>query len=236
MIRNYVDTSQGKCEHGSHKWFRWRGFEVGIREERRAERQVAVLDAATEIIESEGMSAVTIAAVAERIGASVGGMYRYFPTKRAIFLGLQLQSIGLFEAFLDSILHESKDGDPLDRIIVAFEAWPQFRADHPTHYRLLDAFLSMTDRTLGDEEAGAVHSRLQSILGRIASTIDAAVNAGRLSAGDAMARTHLLWAALHGLGQFRKRDHLQPEGLKVDALRPQLYAAFLKAWSVQPLN
>ena len=211
---------------------------MGIREERRSERQAAVLDAATELMESHGASAVTIAAVAGRIGASVGGMYRYFPTKQAIFLALQLRSIESFEEFLESRLSKVADSVPahggskghIDLIIAAFEAWPAFAESSPTHHRLLDEFVSMPTRTLDDAAALAVHERLQSILVRIAGLLERAVEAGELVAGDSMARTHLMWAALHGLGHFKKRDHLQPEPLRVAALRRQLFDSFLVAW------
>ena len=203
---------------------------MGIREERRRERRSAVLDAAMSIIETDGASAVTIAAVAQRIGASVGGMYRYFPTKHAIFAALQLRAIDAFEEHLLTHLEAASQGTALERVALAFSTWMTFRDVAPTHYRLLDESLSSMERTLDDEQASAVNERLHTILTHLADTIETAVAVEELRPGDAMIRTHLLWSALHGLGHFEKRDHLQPERLRVAALETTLYETFFSSW------
>ena len=86
------------------------------------------------------------------------------------------------------------------------------------------------ERTLDDEQAEAVHSRLQDILKLLAQLLENAVSDGMLLAGDPAVRTHLLWSANHGLGHFEKRDHLQPEMLRVNHLVRELYRAFFGAW------
>ena len=48
---------------------------------RMAEREQAILTAATEIAAEGGMAAVQIAAVAKRAGIAAGTVYRYFPSK-----------------------------------------------------------------------------------------------------------------------------------------------------------
>ena len=48
---------------------------------RLAEREQAILDAASAIAAEGGMAAVQIAAVAERAGIAAGTVYRYFPSK-----------------------------------------------------------------------------------------------------------------------------------------------------------
>jgi AcrR family transcriptional regulator len=47
-----------------------------------------LFDAATQLIEARGYEATTLRDVAERAGVSVGLLYRYFPSKRAIVLAL----------------------------------------------------------------------------------------------------------------------------------------------------
>ncbi len=203
---------------------------MGIREERRHERQTAVLDAAMQLIERDGFQAVTIAAVAAHIGASVGGMYRYFPTKKAIFVALQRRSIQAFKRFMMDNLRSAGQEGPLTRIRVAFESWPQFHRTHPQHFRLLDEFLSSPERALTDEQARAVQSELIELMNEIAQLLEDATEAGALSQGDSMARTHMLWAAIHGVQHFEKRDHLQPDSLKAEALRERIFQDFFTAW------
>ena len=206
---------------------------MGIREERRAERRNAVLNAAMDLIEKEGVHGVTIAAVAKEIGASVGGMYRYFPNKRAIFVALQLRSIGYFRDFMLTQLKAVEGQQALLRVRTAFEAWPRFQEEAPQHYGLLDEFLSLPERTLDDQQAAAVQVELLVLMKEIAALIEAAAQAGALREGDAMARAHLLWAALHGLQHFRKRDPVQPESLRTASLQEQLFETFFRAWGWQ---
>jgi hypothetical protein len=40
----------------------------------------------------------------------------------------------------------------------------------------------------------------------------------------------VLWAALHGLDHFRKRDRIQPVELRVAALELELYRGLLLGW------
>jgi AcrR family transcriptional regulator len=47
-----------------------------------------LFDAATQLIEARGYEATTLRDVAEKAGVSVGLLYRYFPSKRAIVLAL----------------------------------------------------------------------------------------------------------------------------------------------------
>ena len=49
----------------------------------------AVLDAAVQVLRTEGARRFTTARVAERAGVSVGSLYQYFPNKAAILFRLQ---------------------------------------------------------------------------------------------------------------------------------------------------
>ena len=49
----------------------------------------AVLDAAVQVLATEGAQRFTMARVAERAGVSVGSLYQYFPNKAAILFRLQ---------------------------------------------------------------------------------------------------------------------------------------------------
>ncbi|UFH50891.1 TetR family transcriptional regulator [Pseudomonas sp. KNUC1026] len=56
---------------------------------RSAELVKAVLQAAIQVLASEGATRFTVARVAERAGVSVGSVYQYFPNKAAILFRLQ---------------------------------------------------------------------------------------------------------------------------------------------------
>ncbi len=183
-----------------------------------------------ELIETEGLEAVTIAALARRIDASVGGMYRYYPSKEAIFVALQHRAIAGFGDYLEGVLQEA-GADPLERIRVAFGAWHRHAERAPSTHRLLDSFMSAPGPYLSEEDAKAVNASLAPVLERLAELFAEAVEAGALRPGDAQQRTHVVWAAMHGLDHFRKRDRLSPEALQVPALRDALFEATLAGWA-----
>jgi len=49
----------------------------------------AILTAAKQIVAKQGLSALTTSGVARRAGVSIGSLYQYFPSKRAILLELR---------------------------------------------------------------------------------------------------------------------------------------------------
>ncbi|MFT7579966.1 MAG: AcrR family transcriptional regulator, partial [Myxococcota bacterium] len=58
------------------------------RAQRRETRKQEMLDAAMGIVLDEGIEALTIARIAARLDAAVGALYRYFPGKEALIVGL----------------------------------------------------------------------------------------------------------------------------------------------------
>ena len=63
-----------------------------IPQQDRGERRVAeVLEAAAAVVAEVGYEAATMTAMAERVGASIGALYQYFPNKEAIVHALRQQ-------------------------------------------------------------------------------------------------------------------------------------------------
>lgn len=54
------------------------------RQARSEQRVAAILEAAEEVIAARGYEAATLTAVAQRVGASIGSLYQYFPDKAAV--------------------------------------------------------------------------------------------------------------------------------------------------------
>jgi len=189
---------------------------------RRDRKREAILDAAAAIL-GRGEE-LTMKSLARECDLSVGAAYRYFPGKQALLTGLQIRAVQALEAHLE--LNIAGARDPLARIEAAAGTWASFGAAHPTLFRLVDSSLSDPDRQLSDEEAASVEVALSPVLTRIAGLFDDAVDAGLLVPGDSEMRTHALWAALHGVGHFRKR-RTPPNG---EDLERELVRAILAGW------
>jgi AcrR family transcriptional regulator len=62
-------------------------------QQRSAARLSALLDAAAEVVDEVGFDRITTAMVAERAGASIGTVYRYYPDRVAVLEGLRERAV-----------------------------------------------------------------------------------------------------------------------------------------------
>jgi AcrR family transcriptional regulator len=70
----------------------------------------AILDAALDVLVDGGLDAMTIAAIATRLGAPTGSIYHRFPSKAVLIGRLWLRTVLRFQAgFLDAIGHPDVD-------------------------------------------------------------------------------------------------------------------------------
>src|SRR5437667_5020696 len=74
------------------------------RVDKRRSMEEAVLDAATVLLGAGGPEALTIVALADQLGVSVGGLYRYYPSKGAILVGLEKRAIASYAAVQEQLL------------------------------------------------------------------------------------------------------------------------------------
>jgi AcrR family transcriptional regulator len=195
------------------------------------------------IVLTEGLEGLAIARLARALGAAVGAIYRYFDSKEALITALQEQAIGEYGAALarrlaetDAALGHLSDRPrllALTRLLLGFGYYLEDAEAAPLRHRLLDVMLSSPAPVLPDEEARRIEGVLAPILAQVARLLEAAVSAGGLAPGDALRRSLLLWAALHGLDHFRKRDRIQPPDRQVAALLEILWRTLLVGFGGQ---
>ncbi|MGX5842211.1 TetR family transcriptional regulator [Mesorhizobium sp. ArgA1] len=82
---------------------------------RAVELIAAILEAAVQVLASEGAQRFTTTRVAERAGVSVGSLYQYFPNKAALLFRLQSHKWQQTGGLLRTIL-EDKQRPPLERL------------------------------------------------------------------------------------------------------------------------
>ncbi len=182
-----------------------------------------------DIVTTEGAAALTIARLASRMDASVGGLYRYFPSKETILIALQERAITSFAEVLAAAASEA--GDSVERLRAVFRAYLGHATTHPEEHRLIVEFLSLARPILSDEEARRVNTSIRALTDTCTTWLDEAVAEGRLQPGDSTQRVHIAWALVHGLDHFRRRDRIQPASLKTSALLEAAFDALLRGWS-----
>ena len=119
---------------------------MGLRDKRRGENQLRVVSAALHLLTHEGIEAVTMARIAKQMGASVGGLYRYYPHKEAIFVAIQLHALDGLHQYVATTLGGITDADgpegqkACEVLGSIFGLWRGFRTRSPHFIRCLGPF------------------------------------------------------------------------------------------------
>jgi AcrR family transcriptional regulator len=106
-----------------------------VTEALKADRTRQILDAAARLFAKHGFADADTQLLADDLGIGKGTLYRYFPSKKALFLAAADRVMRQLRAEID----KSIDGvaDPLDRIAVAIKTFLAFFADNPDFVELL---------------------------------------------------------------------------------------------------
>ncbi|MDF2573477.1 MAG: TetR/AcrR family transcriptional regulator [Agromyces sp.] len=98
---------------------------------RSTQRLDALLDAAAEIVDETGFERLTTQMVAERAGASIGTVYRYFPDRVAVVQALRERSIRRFRERVADDMARAEIETWWDVVNVALEACAALYRDEP---------------------------------------------------------------------------------------------------------
>ena len=172
--------------------------------------------------------------LAKAADVAVGGLYRYFENKEALVAALQVRASRSFVDFVDQRIEEMDNEDPLTVVLIIVRSWQAFSLESPEEHFLLDSSLSAPEVLLSDEDALEVAQGLRPVFQRCATALGEADRLGLLGRGDPQLRTHALWAAVHGVGHFTKRDRILPERLHAERVREELVQTLLIGWGAEP--
>jgi len=152
------------------------------------------------LVETADESAVSIRAIAERVGVTAPSIYRHFADKEALIHSV-VESVFLR---LDAALEDAAAGatDPFDEIMRKGYAYVDFGLAHPEHYRVL--FMCKHDHHEGDRFDGpgiagaAAFDHLQDTVRRVLE-----VAAPGVARPDPYAMTCAIWTGVHGVTSLR---------------------------------
>jgi AcrR family transcriptional regulator len=131
-----------------------------------ARRKGQILDCAAKVFAGFGFAGTQVQVIADRLGIGNGTVYRYFPTKEALFLAAVGRGLEELTAEMDAVL-DAPDPDPVAQLRRAVRAYLAFfhrrpemaelfiqeRAAFPHHHRPL--YFARRD----DDEQECKHSR-----------------------------------------------------------------------------
>jgi len=164
-------------------------------------RAQEIVDAARELIESEGSEGLSMRRVADRLGIRAPSIYKHLPDKRALENALisdafEEQAAGFAAALEDG-------GDPLTALAASYRS---FALAHPYLYRL------MTERALDRERLvpGAEDRAARPVIDAMGGDVD---------------RARAVWAFAHGMTILELNGRFPP-GADLDAAWATGLAAF----------
>lgn len=144
-----------------------------------------LLAAARQLLDERGESAVTVRAVAQRVGVSTPAVYLHFASRTELVHGV---CRGVWDR-LDAYMAEAAAAaeDPFEELRRRCAAYIRFGLDHPLHYGLVAAGPA-TEAT-----AQVADACFRELHGAVRRCLDAS-----LLEGDGIALTRAVCACLHG--------------------------------------
>jgi AcrR family transcriptional regulator len=158
-----------------------------------------ILDAAEQLlVETQSEDAVSIRAVADRVGVTPPSIYRHFADKSTLMFCVCTRQFDRLDVELRRQL--AAGDDPVEVVKECGRAYVQFGVDHPEAYRIM--FMGHSDLTPEqyNDEVLADHGAFAGLL----EAIEAVAAAGRLRPGvDVMTAALVLWSTVHGMVSLR---------------------------------
>lgn len=179
-----------------------------------------ILRAASALLDETGdEQAVTLRAVARRVGISAPSIYAHFPDRQAILVAIVREAFAELRAEL--LAAEERAGeDPAARLRAACAAYLDFSTTQSQRYRVMFGGLwngteALRSGAITEAEAAELGSDNLQVL---VAGVEACVEAGRSASADPFADAVALWVALHGLAHQRAVAPLfpWPEGIAAD--------------------
>lgn len=215
---------------------------TGVRERNRLARHRAYLGAALHLVFEEGLEALTMQRLAAEVGASVGSVYTYFPSKGALVAEVQREAIerlGASAVALGTDVERTvADAEPavaaLAPVVAFGRFWLTANRTYPEEMQLLLLLLSDVSEAVPAEEGGRVVPAALRLLGLAETALGAAAEAGAVGTGDAWPRTIALGAALTGCVQLAVVERWDPDLLSPSTAGRHVLDGLLLGWGADP--
>lgn len=173
---------------------------MGVKERKdreRAEVRESILDAARDMFTSDGVEAVTMRAIAERIEYSPPVIYSHFADKHALIQELCYRD---FRALAQAFGRIGRIDDPIERLRRIGIAYVDFALEHPEQFR----FLFMTLKSAEDTDVAHAAMKAnpeQDAYTFLRNTVAEGIAAGRFRPefSDVEELSQMAWASAHGI-------------------------------------
>jgi len=173
----------------------------------RSEIRAGVIDAAARILAEEGLSALTVRRVADRVNASTKVVYTLFGGKEGL---LEAVYLGAFDRLSEEMAEPAALPDPRERVLASARNYRLFALAHPDLYSVM----------FGEASAGfqpSLDARRHGWATFKAMRTSLIECRPSMTERDADFAMRAVWAAMHGVVSLELRDILGPAEMS-DAL------------------
>ena len=157
--------------------------------------QEMLVESAYELLEHEGVEAISMRRLAQLLDVRASSLYRYFPEKSALLSAVAEKGLFLLAAELERAFALTKP-DARRQIYAMGMTYREWALQHPQLYRLLFTEKPPIDDTLSTSPAAAVAPAL-------------AATSALVGESQATAATQAVWAFVHGYVMLELTGHLQ---------------------------
>ncbi len=158
-----------------------------------------ILEAAQDIIVTQGLAGLSAREIARRIGYSPGTIYNMFENLDDVVLHVEARLLDALDARLSAVLQEARQGESVRNLAQAYLA---FTHERPKLWNLLFEH----HLPAGTQLPSWYQEKLEGLMGRIESALGSHFAAGREVERQRTAR--VLWAGVHGITSLSTADKL----------------------------
>lgn len=166
----------------------------------------ALLAAALEILETEGLAALSLRRVAAKVGVSHAAPAHHFPTLKALLTGLAVIGFQRFDAAMRAARDEASQ-TPVEQLRAASRGYLAYAVKNPALFRLM---FTVTAIDWDAPELGIAAEEPRRQLSEVCAP--AAESLGIAPGPKREALEHMVWAQIHGLAHLAIDQKLPGDG------------------------
>lgn len=169
----------------------------------------ALLDAALELVQQEGIATLSLREVARRAGVSHAAPYRHFPSREALLAAVAEEGFHDFQTALQNAADQANS--PLEALQATGIAYVDFALDHSAHFRVM--FGGGTGKACDYPDLVAASEGAFAVL---LATIQRCIEDGSLRDAPPAELALAAWSTVHGLAALLLDGMLPGAGTPTD--------------------
>ena len=173
------------------------GIPVSLRsKQHRQERRNRLHQAARRHIARNGVQGLQLKELAKELGYTAPALYRYYPSKEALIVELQKETLHIMHHALHLLLTHFSSSSPLFKLMLCTRFYVAYAENSPASFALNNSVFASTSTILDGEDRKAIIQAMNKVLLIIQDQINLI---DIQDSSHAFTLTMSLWSALHGV-------------------------------------